>query len=80
MQDITETIAKLKKQRRTSGTNIKGIYEGAKILNRMFGYDITKVEIKESDSTRDEAKQLSVEELKALAYANKDTGESTESD
>lgn len=36
----------------------------------MFGYDITKVEINPKDEERENMKALSVEELKALAYAN----------
>ena len=71
MQNLTEEIAKLKKQRRTSRTNVHGIYEGAKILNRMFGYDITKVEIQQEDTERENLEQLSVEELRAIAYASK---------
>ena len=70
MQEHTETIAKLKKQRRTSGTNVHGILEAAKILNRMYGYDITKVEVQPADTERENMKSLSVQELRALAYAN----------
>lgn len=62
-----------------NGTNTRGILEASKILNRMYGLDITKVEIKEPDSTREYAKQLSLEELRAIAYANRNTGKSTES-
>ena len=76
IRDITEQIAKLKKQKRTNGTNVHGIYEGAKILNRMFGLDVTKVEITSDDTSRNNIKQLSVEELKALAYANINKGDS----
>lgn len=76
IRDITEQIAKLKKQKRINGTNVHGIYEGAKILNRMFGLDVTKVEITSDDTSRNNIKQLSVEELKALAYANINKGDS----
>lgn len=79
MREATELIAKLKKQKRMNGTNTHGILAAAKILNRMYGLDITKVEIKEPDSTREYAKQLSLEELRAIAYANRNTGKSTES-
>ena len=72
MQDITETIQKLKKQKRVNSTNIKGIYEGAKILNRMFGFDITKVEIAGKDEEREEMEKLTVDELKALISTNKE--------
>ena len=70
MQDITELIQKLKKQRRTNSTNIKGIFEGAKILNRMFGLDITKVEVKQVDEDREELNKLSAEELKKVLAMN----------
>ena len=48
-----------------------GIYEGAKILNRMFGYDITKVEVSTEDTERDEMEKLSVDELKELINISK---------
>lgn len=79
IKELNEKVAKLKKQKRMNGTNTHGILEAAKILNRMYGLDITKVEIKEPDSTREYAKQLSLEELRAIAYANRNTGKSTES-
>ena len=66
MQDITETIQKLKKQKRVNSVNIHGIFEGARILNRMFGYDITKVEIANADEEREEMEKLTVDELRAL--------------
>lgn len=70
MQELTAQIALKNKQRRANSTNAKGIYEGAKILNRMFGYDITKVEINTKDEERENMKELSVEELRAIAYTN----------
>ena len=73
MQDITNEMQQLRKQRRTNATNIKGIFEGAKILNRMFGYDITKVEISNQDEEKDELNKLNADELKAvLANINKE--------
>lgn len=71
MQELTAEIALRNKQRRTNSTNIKGIFEGAKILNRMFGYDITKVEISNTDEERDEMEKLSAEELKELINISK---------
>lgn len=71
MQEITAEIASRNKQRRTNATNAHGIYEGAKILNRMFGYDITKVEINNEDTERDEMEKLSAEELRELININK---------
>ena len=79
MQDITETIAKLKKQRRVNSVNTNGILNAAKVLNRMFGLDVTKVEIVSEDNVaKENLKQLTVEELRAIAYANRNnrsTGE-----
>jgi len=73
MQDITNEMQQLRKQRRTNATNKKGIFEGAKILNRMFGYDITKVEISNQDEEKDELNKLNADELKAvLANINKE--------
>lgn len=71
MQDITGQIAKVKKQRRTYDVNVKGIFEGAKILNRMFGYDIQKVEVKQADEDKEELNKLSAEELKKVLAMNK---------
>lgn len=73
VQDISEKIAKLKKQKRVNSTNINGILNATKILNRMYGLDITKVEVTTTDTERDNMKSLSKEELKALAYANINT-------
>ena len=66
MKKVNEKIARLDKERRTNSTNIKGIFEGAKILNRMFGFDITKVEVKNVDEDKEELNKLNAEELKAI--------------
>ena len=71
MQELTAEIAVRNKQRRTNSINVKGIFEGAKILNRMFGFDITKVEISQEDSERDEMGKLSADELKELINISK---------
>lgn len=80
INQLLDEMSDLRKVRRINAVNTHGIYEGAKILNRMFGYDITKVEIKQEDIEKDNIKQLSVEELKELAYANRprNEGENTE--
>ena len=50
--------------------------KGAKILNRMFGYDITKVEISNEDTERDEMEKLTADELRSiLANVNKENTE-----
>lgn len=74
INQILDEMSDLRKVRRINAVNTRGIYEGAKILNRMFGYDITKVEINPQDEERENMKSLSVEELKAIAYANIDKG------
>lgn len=71
---LLDEMSDLRKIRRINAVNTHGIYEGAKLLNRMFGYDITKVEINPEDEERENMKSLSVEELKAIAYANIDKG------
>lgn len=72
---ILDEMSDMRKIRRINAVNTRGIYEGAKILNRMFGFDITKVEINPQDEERENMKSLSVEELKAIAYANIDKGD-----
>lgn len=79
MRQVNKRIAQLDKQPRMNKTNINGILESAKVLNRMFGLDITKVEINSNDEERDNMKTLSKEELKAIAYANINAGNSEES-
>ena len=66
MQELTAEIAVRNKQRRTNSTNARGIFEGAKILNRMFGLDLTKQEIKPEDTEREEMEQLTAEELRSI--------------
>ena len=80
IKELNEKIARLRKQRRVNGTNTHGILEATKILNRMYGLDITKVEIKEPDADKLEARKLSVEELRAIAYTNRNTRNTAKSD
>lgn len=79
MRQVNERIVYLDKQPRINKTNVAGILESAKVLNRMFGLDITKVEINNSDDERENMKSLSKEELKAIAYANINGGNSEKS-
>lgn len=67
---IVKQITALKQRRRVSAVNNNGILNAARVLNRMFGYDITKVEIQPQDQEKENMKELSIEELKAIAYAN----------
>lgn len=79
MKEVNDRIAQLDKQPRVNKTNISGILEASKVLNRMFGFDITKVEINSEDEERENMKALSKEELKAIAYANINEGNTEES-
>lgn len=68
---LLDEMSDLRKKRRVNAVNTHGIYEGAKILNRMFGFDITKVEIKQEDEEREEMEKLTAEELKQLISISK---------
>ena len=72
IKELIKEISYIKQRRRVSAVNTNGILNAARVLNRMYGYDITKVEINEVDEERENMEQLSVEELKAIAYANID--------
>lgn len=68
---LLDEMSDLRKIRRINAVNTHGIYEGAKILNRMFGFDITKVEINQDDEEREEMEKLTAEELKQLISISK---------
>jgi len=68
---LLDEMSDLRKIRRINAVNTRGIYEGAKILNRMFGYDITKVEINPQDEEREEMEKLTADELKELINISK---------
>lgn len=68
---ILDEMSDMRKMRRINAVNTRGIYEGAKILNRMFGFDITKVEINPKDEERDEMEKLTADELKELINISK---------
>lgn len=71
INQILDEMSDLRKIRRINAVNTHGIYEGAKILNRMFGFDITKVEINPKDEEREEMEKLTAEELKELINISK---------
>ena len=68
---LTKQLIDIDKVRRISSVNTHGVYEGAKIINRMMGFDITKVEINTQDEEREEMEKLSAEELKELINISK---------
>lgn len=67
MNEINEQMTRLRQRRRVSSVNANGILNAARILNRMFGYDITKVELNPRDEERENIEKLSTEELRVLA-------------
>lgn len=71
INQILDEMSDLRKIRRINAVNTHGIYEGAKILNRMFGYDITKVELNPKDEEREEMEKLTADELKELINISK---------
>lgn len=71
INQILDEMSDMRKKRRINAVNTHGIYEGAKLLNRMFGYDITKVEINPKDEEREEMEKLTAEELKELINISK---------
>lgn len=71
INQILDEMSDLRKIRRINAVNTHGIYEGAKILNRMFGFDITKVEINAKDEEREEMEKLTADELKELINISK---------
>lgn len=74
IDNIIMDIQNIDLRKRADAVNNNGIINAVRTLNRQFGFDITKVEINTQDEERDNMKALSVEELKAIAYANIDKG------
>lgn len=68
--ELTQKMIDLEKKRTLNAVNINGAIKAGDRINRMMGYDITKVEISTVDEERENMKTLSKEELKAIAYAN----------
>ena len=75
INELTKQLIDLDKVRRLNAVNTHGINECAKIINRMMGYDITKVEISTVDDEREEMEKLSAEELRELINISKKKGE-----
>lgn len=70
INQLTKQLIDLDKKRILNAVNTNGILKAADRINRMMGYDITKVEINTVDEERENMRTLSKEELKAIAYAN----------
>lgn len=71
INDLTDRLIQLEKQRTLNSVNTSGILKAADRINRMMGFDITKVEITNVDEEREEMEKLSAEELKELINISK---------
>ena len=69
INQLLDEMSDLRKVRRINAVNTRGIYEGAKILNRMFGFDITKVEINQEDEERKKLEEIDIDKLEVIADA-----------
>lgn len=68
---LTKKLIDMDKIRTLNSTNTTGILKAADRINRMLGFDITKVEISQADEERDEMEKLSAEELRELINISK---------
>lgn len=68
---LTQKLIDMEKVRTLNSTNTSGILKAADRINRMMGFDITKVEINQVDDEREEMEKLSAEELRELINISK---------
>ena len=69
IEKMKNEIRQIELQKNTSPVDIKGILSVIQIINKMQGYNIVKEPEEENNDTIEEyRKQLSIEELKTLAY------------
>ena len=71
INELTEKLINMEKQRTLNAVNTNSILKAADRINRMMGFDITKVEITTQDDEREEMEKLSAEELKELINISK---------
>ena len=71
IKEITTEIQNIGLRRRADAVNNNGIIKAVQTLNRMMGFDITKVEINSDDEEREEMEKLTAEELKELINISK---------
>lgn len=71
INQLTKRLVDMDKIRTLNSTNTTGILKAADRINRMLGFDITKVEITQVDDERDEMEKLTAEELKELIKVSK---------
>ena len=71
INELTQKLIDMEKIRTLNSTNTAGILKAADRINRMMGFDITKVEITTQDTEREEMEKLSAEELRELINISK---------
>lgn len=71
INELTQKLIDLDKVRRLNSVNMNGIIKAGDRINRMMGFDITKVEITTQDEEREEMEKLTAEELKELINISK---------
>ena len=71
INDLTQKLIDLNKRRTLNSTNTTGILKAADRINRMLGFDTTKVEITQVDSERQEMEKLTADDLKELLKLSK---------
>ena len=69
INELTQRLIDMDKIRTLNSVNTNGIIKAADRINRMMGFDITKVEISTQDEEREEAEKLDNEKLEVLASA-----------
>ena len=71
INELSQKLIDMNKIRTLNSVNTNGILKAADRINRMMGFDITKVEIAQVDEEREEMEKLSVDELRELIEINK---------
>ena len=71
INELTQKLIDMEKVRTLNAVNTNSILKAADRINRMMGFDITKVEITTQDEEREEMEKLSAEELKELINISK---------
>lgn len=69
INELTQKLIDMDKIRTLNSVNTNGILKSADRINRMMGFDITKVEISQEDEEREEIEKLDTDKLEVLASA-----------
>ena len=75
INELTQKMIDLEKKRTLNAVNTNGIIKAANVINRMMGFDITKVEVQQVDTEREQMEQLSADELRQLINISKKDSE-----